>query len=166
MNSKLLGVILGGVLAFTLFMATPSTHASELDQATQFTFSRSVQLPGNVVLPAGTYWFVMMNDMPGSNNYVQVFDADRTHLYATVQTVTTEGWFPTNDSQLQFAQPSNSNQPLALMKWYYSGEVDHAFGDSVLMIGHEFVYPQGQENRFAEEPNIAVSVPSTGSVLQ
>ena|SRR5258706_13590277 len=54
MNTREAFITMGLLLA--LVMMPPSARASERDQATEITFSQSVQIPGRV-LPAGTYWF-------------------------------------------------------------------------------------------------------------
>lgn len=69
-------------------------------------------------MPAGTYWFQIVGDMPGSDNFVQVFNADRTCLYATLHNITTEGWYGNDETQVTFAETSYSNEPLALMSWF------------------------------------------------
>jgi hypothetical protein len=46
------------------------------------TFSEPVRLP-NVTLPAGTYWFKLV-DSASDRNIVQIFNADRTVLYAVI----------------------------------------------------------------------------------
>jgi hypothetical protein len=70
-----LGLALASLIGFS------STHASELDRATQLTFSQSVQIPGQV-LPAGTYWLAL-DPTPGSH-VVRIFSQDRLTLYATL----------------------------------------------------------------------------------
>lgn len=122
---KIIGVAFAFVLA--LWIAAPGARASERDQASQLTFSQSVQLPGNTVLPAGTYWFVLA-DSAANHNIVHVFDANWEPV-ATVLTNSTQIPNPTDHTRLTFAERS-SNQPVLLLKWYYPGDP----------IGHEFVY--------------------------
>ena len=62
-----------------------ATKANEADKTTVFTFSAPVELPG-LTLPAGTYVFKVL-DSVSDRNIVQVFDKDRTHLYATFLTI-------------------------------------------------------------------------------
>src|SRR5438309_1839379 len=79
-------IAIGMIIAFALFFEL-AAHASVADQATQITFSQPVQVPGQV-LPAGTYLFKLVNT--DSLDIVQIFNSDRTHLYATLETVPTE----------------------------------------------------------------------------
>ncbi len=78
--------------AFALAMIAPVVRADERDQATQLTFNQSIQIPGNVVLPPGTYWFKVA-DGTGSRNVVQVFDSNWSIVATTiaVPTIRPEG---------------------------------------------------------------------------
>ena len=122
---KIIAVVFAFALA--LWVAAPAARASERDQASQMTFSQAVQIPGNTVLPAGTYWFVLM-DTAANRNVVQVFDVNWEPI-TTVIANSTEVSQPSDKTVLTFAQRS-SDQPLLLLKWYYPGN----------SIGHEFVY--------------------------
>ena len=79
-------------VAFALYIASlvaafgSPAKADESNKLTIFTFSQPVELPGNKVLPAGTYAFKLM-DSASDRNIVQVFDKDMTKLYATILTV-------------------------------------------------------------------------------
>lgn len=114
-------------LALALCFTAPVTRASQRDEATQLTFSQDVQIPGNTVLPAGTYWFVLGNPT-ADRNIVQVFDLDWRPV-TTVIANSTEMSRPSDNTLLTFGQRS-SNQPPLLLKWYYPGNT----------IGHEFAY--------------------------
>ena len=83
---KLLAVVFSIILACMVFL--PAAVAGEWDQATKMNFSEPVEIPG-VVLPAGSYWFVLA-DSQGDQQIVQIFNADRTKIYATEETVPTE----------------------------------------------------------------------------
>ena len=61
MNTRKAFITAGLVLASLIML--PVAHADEWDQASQLTFSQSVQIPGRV-LPAGTYWFVLASRAP------------------------------------------------------------------------------------------------------
>lgn len=79
-------IAVGMIIAFALFFEL-AAHADEADQATKITFSQPIQVPGQI-LPAGTYLFTLANT--DDLNMVQIFSPDRTHLYATLQTIPTE----------------------------------------------------------------------------
>jgi hypothetical protein len=132
----------GLLLGFGLLVGVPSARADDANQATQFTFN--FQTPGNVVLPAGTYWFVIANGVT-TPNVVQIFNVDRTQLYATVQTIPTIRTATSDNSQLTFAEQSQ-RQPLALMSWFYPDR----------LTGHEFLYSPREESRFSEGQQITL----------
>jgi hypothetical protein len=60
-----------------------------------------VQIPGRV-LPAGTYWFIAVetNTAP---RIIEVFNSDRSTLYATILTNNAERSNPTDDTAITFA---------------------------------------------------------------
>jgi hypothetical protein len=118
----------------------PNAHADQWNQATRLTFTAPVEVPG-VVLAAGTYWFSLMND-DTDRNIVQIWNADRTQLMATVLTVPDERLKPTGRTVIRFAErPSYS--PEALHAWFYPGDD----------FGHEFVYPESEARRIAKRTN-------------
>jgi hypothetical protein len=84
--------ILNSVIALAVMLAfaslVPLARADEWDQATKLTFSQSVQIPGRV-LPAGTYWFVLL-DHGVDPNVVQIFNSDRSKLVAILLTDVSE----------------------------------------------------------------------------
>jgi hypothetical protein len=112
-------------------------HADEANEQTKITFSQPIQIPGQA-LPAGTYIFQRAN--PNSDlNLVQIFNADRSVLYATLQTVSAERMEPTGDTTITLAN-LETGQPAVLVKWFYPGRTT----------GHEFVYPKEQEQEIAQ----------------
>jgi hypothetical protein len=129
-------IAVGLIIAFTLFFEL-AAHADEYDEATTMTFSQPVQIPGQV-LPAGTY-FLKLVDTSSDRNLVQIFNADRTVLYATLQTIPTERQDPTGDTVVAFAD-RGTGQPEALLKWFYPGRET----------GNEFVYPKQTEKELAQ----------------
>jgi hypothetical protein len=137
------------VVAFVLtalLFAEVAAHADEVDQSTKLTFSAPIAIPGQV-LPAGTYLFKLANR--DNLDLIQVFSADGTHLYATIQTVAAERMEPTGDTVITLAEQSNGSE--ALVKWFYPGNT----------IGHEFVYPQQQEQELAQDRQQTVTVKET-----
>jgi hypothetical protein len=130
-------VAVGLIIAFTLFFEL-AAHADESDQSTTITFGEAIQIPGQV-LPAGTYLF-KLTDTDAGLNIVQIFNSDRTRLYATVQTVPTERRNITGDTEIAVAE-QGGEQPVALLKWFYPGD------DT----GHEFVYPKEKEKELAQD---------------
>ena len=134
-----LHVIAGFIIAFTLIFEVPA-HANDENQMTKLTFSKSVQVPGRI-LPAGTYQFMLAKN-DSNRNIVEIFSADGTALYATIQTISAERGRKAYGTSVTFAQRSNG-QPKALVTWFYPGND----------IGHEFVYSNQVESELAQAAN-------------
>jgi hypothetical protein len=135
MNIQKKLTILATMLAFLMML--PVARASEEDQATKLTFNKAVQIPGRV-LPAGTYWFVLLetNTAP---QIVQIFNSDRSTLYATILTNNAERSKSTDDTALTLAD-RGSMQPETIVTWFYPGYTS----------GHEFVYSNREEKELAQ----------------
>jgi hypothetical protein len=119
------------VFALTLLGATLSVgaRADEWNKKTVMTFSQPVEIPGQI-LPAGTYTFVLA-DSPSDRHIVQIFNADGSHIIATVLAINNYRLQPTGDTVVKFAERSGDN-PEALKGWFYPGD----------NFGQEFVYPK------------------------
>ena len=130
-------IVVGLIIAFSLFFEL-AAHADESDQSTTITFSQPIQIPGQV-LPAGTYLFKLA-DGDSDQNIVQIFNADRTVLYATLQTIATDRQEPTGHTVVALAK-QGAGQPDALLKWFYPGRE----------IGNEFLYPTQKEKELAQD---------------
>jgi len=132
---KLLATSLFFMMAFSL--SVPLVRADISNQQTKITFSESVEIPGQVLAP-GTYWFVLAGD--GSDlNTVQVFNADRSKLLATLFTAP-KGRQQANDAAFTFAERPYS-QPEAILAWFYPG----------LATGHEFLYPRNEARELSRD---------------
>lgn len=152
MIRKALGTVIGGVLALALVGFVPNAGADESNQATRLTFNQPVELPRNVVLPAGTYWFVAPLNLKGAQ-IVQVFNADRTKVLDAVETVSQDRRDATNNTELTFGRISNG-QPVMLMSWFYPGHT----------IGSQFLYSPKRESQLSEGRQITVMARSGGVV--
>ena len=106
----------------------PKGRADMSNKKTIVTVNQSIQVPGKV-LPAGTYVFKLLNS--DDTTLVSIFNADETHLIATIQGISDSRAEVSDKTVLQFEERS-SGQPEALKAWFYPGE------DS----GVEFVYPE------------------------
>ena len=135
MKNRKTFVTLGAFLAFLVLL--PSARAAEYDQATKLTFNRQVQIPGRV-LPAGTYWFVL-DDNLGSRNIVEVFNSDRSELYARVITNNVETLTAANETTITFAEREQM-EPETILSWFYPGRTS----------GHQFVYSHAEEQKLAQ----------------
>ncbi len=130
-------IAVGLIIAFTLFFEL-AAHADEFDQSTTITFSQPIEIPGQVLL-AGTY-LLKLADSNSNQNIVQVFNADRTVLYATLQTIATERQEPSGHTVVALAK-QGAGQPDALLKWFYPGRET----------GNEFLYPTQKEKELAQD---------------
>lgn len=127
-------ILFGFLLAFGLFVEL-AAHADEANEETRMTFSAPVQIPGQV-LPAGTYIF-QQADSSADQNLVRVFNADRTVVYATLQTASAVRP-EVGGTAIVLAQPENGQQDM-LVKWFYPGRLS----------GHEFIYSKEQKQEIA-----------------
>jgi hypothetical protein len=150
MKTRKIVSILGLLLALAIILPT-TARADEYDQASQLTFSQSVQIPGRV-LPAGTYWFVLADTSIGNRNIIQIFNSDRSTLYATISTVAAERAQASDHSALTLAE-RDSTQASAIVTWFYPGR----------KIGHEFVYPPQDERELtsAKHETVVARAPAT-----
>ncbi len=135
-------IAVGLIIAFALFFEL-GAHADESDQATTINFSQPVQIPGQV-LPAGTYLFKLV-DGDSDQKVVQIFNADRTVLYATLQTIATDRQEPTDDTVVAVAE-QGAGQPNALLKWFYPGRET----------GNEFLYSKQKEKELAQDQQATI----------
>ena len=136
MNIRKAFKVLGFLLAFVVVL--PAPRADERNQSIKITFSQPVQIPGQV-LPAGTYWFVLPDEIT-QHHQVHIFDADRRMLYVTLFTVDADRPQPTGKTAVTLAQRGPA-QPQAIVSWFYPGET----------IGHEFLYPKQMKQELAND---------------
>ena len=133
------------LLAVALLGATvlPSARADEWNKKTVVTFSQAVEVPGKV-LPAGTYTFVLL-DSTSDRHIVQIFNADGTHIIATILAINDYRLQSTGDTVMKFSErPGDS--PEALRAWFYPGD----------NFGQEFVYPKTRAMQLAQTTKVAV----------
>jgi hypothetical protein len=143
MKTKTCFITLGMLLAFVISL--PSARAGEYDQTTKLTFSQSVQIPGRV-LPAGTYWFELANT-PSSRNIVNIYNSDRSTIYATIITINAESLTAYEKTTFNFAD-REPMQPKTLVSWFYPGE----------STGHQFVYSPTEEHELAQVKHYTIVV--------
>jgi hypothetical protein len=119
---------LSGLMAGTV-------RASEDDQAIKVNFSQAVQIPGHV-LPAGTYYFVIMNT--NDRQTVQITNEGRTRTIAIVYSIGRERWQGNAGTEFTLAE-GHGVEPAAIIAWFYPGRT----------AGHEFLYPAQEEKELA-----------------
>lgn len=120
-----------------LFLAPPKAVADEWDQETRLTFKHAFEVPGKT-LPAGKYTFTLMND-DSDRNIGQIWNADRTKLFATILAIPDYRLKSADHPVLTFEERPAS-QPEALKAWFYPGD----------LYGHEFVYPKSRATELAK----------------
>jgi hypothetical protein len=126
---KSMAVIFGFALATMAFV--PAAFAGQWSERTELSFNDPVEIPG-VVLPAGTYWFVLSSNR-SNRNLVQILDAKQNKVFATLMTVPTERRHTTGKTEIVLVTRHNS--PDAVWKWYYPGR----------RTGHQFLFPTHEE---------------------
>jgi hypothetical protein len=126
-----IGFAIASVMSFEV-----SARAEEANQSTKFTLSQPIAIPGRI-LPAGTYLFKLTAS--NDRNLVQIFNADGTRLYATLQTIAVEHREPTGGTVVTLAEQPDG-RPDALLTWFYPGDT----------IGHEFRYSKQEEQQLSE----------------
>ncbi|GAC1514003.1 MAG: hypothetical protein NVS1B11_27830 [Terriglobales bacterium] len=117
------------------------TRADEWNKKTIVTFDHAVEIPGGVVLPAGRYVFKLL-DAGANPTIVQIFNADETHLYTTVEAIKKYRLEPTDKTVMSFAARSVGS-PQAIKAWFYPGA----------NWGLEFVYPKNRVVKVAKIPD-------------
>jgi hypothetical protein len=116
------------LVVLVAFMVAPNVRADAWNKKTVVTFSRPVEVPGEV-LPAGTYVFKLLSN-EANRRVVQIFSEDQTKLMATIMAVPDYRLVATEKPVISFEErPSGS--PEALGSWFYPGD-NH---------GVRFVYP-------------------------
>jgi len=130
------------VCAAVLMMAIGlSARADTFNKLTYLTFSQPVELPGNVMLPAGTYAFTLMDTL-GYRHIVQVFNKNRTQLFATILAIPNYRVEATDKTVIRFSETA-AGAPNAIKEWFYPGD----------SFGQEFVYPKNRAVELARASN-------------
>jgi LPXTG-motif cell wall-anchored protein len=107
------------------------------NKKTYFTFSHSVELPGHVTLPPGTYTMKVV-DSPSNRYTVMVQNRDENKVYATFFTVPKQRERPTGKTVLSFYETPGSH-PQFIKAWFYPGDT----------IGREFIYSKERRTYIA-----------------
>lgn len=146
-TKKLLNVVFSAVIACAV--SIPLARANEADQLTKVTFGEAVEIPGKI-LPAGSYWFVLVGDT-FNRKTVRIYSSDWRTVYATEVTVDTRHLEPASDMTITFAE-RNSSQPQALLEWRFPGET----------VGHEFEYRKSEERELSQDRQLTVIAARAG----
>ena len=130
-----------GLMALAL---SPGVKADDWNKETIVTFSEPVEVPGGIILPAGTYVFKLM-DSPSNRHIVQVFNKEKTHLYATILTIPNFRLRATEKTVMTFGERAVGS-PEAIRAWFYPGR----------NWGEEFVYPKTRAAELAKVTDLPV----------
>lgn len=136
----LLAVVAVAVLGST-FLGT--ARADLRNKKTILTFSHPVEVPGNVVLPAGKYVFKLHDS--ANRNIVQIWSADETKLITTILAISDQKLRPSEKTIIEFREQTG-NVPHAIRAWFYPGET----------VGRAFVYPKARAEELAKTNDVIV----------
>ena len=125
-----------GLLAMSAALA-PRVYADTWDKLTKVTFSGPVEIPGQV-LPAGTYWFKLL-DSPSDRNIVQIYNEAQNKQIAMIMAVPDYRLKPADKTVITFEERAG-NSPEAIKAWFYPGD----------NYGQEFVYPKSRAVELAK----------------
>ena len=137
LTTKIMGTCAALMLGATL------ASAQNADRSTIVTFSAPVSLPG-MTLPAGSYLFKLA-DSQVNRNIVQVFDKDRSKIFATIIAIPAQRNEPADETVITFNEAPANAAP-AVRYWYYPGEKS----------GQEFAYPKKQAIEIANAAHTSV----------
>jgi hypothetical protein len=133
-------------LIFIASVMTPAVKAQGQngDKKTTVTFTEAIEIPGGVILPAGTYFFKLLNADTG-RYIVQISNEHETHMFATLITIPNFRYHPTDQVVMTFAE-RQAGAPPAIRTWFFPGE----------KFGREFVYPKARALELAQLTNETV----------
>ena len=131
-------------LCLMAMVVSPSAQADTWNKKTVVTFSQSVEIPGGVILPAGTYVFELVDSM-SDRHIVRIFNKDKTHVYATILAVPNWRLETTGKTVMTFGERAVGS-PEAIRSWFYPGANS----------GEEFVYPKKRAMELAKVTNVPV----------
>jgi hypothetical protein len=127
-------------------MLSSAASAQTWNKKTTVKFSAPVEIPGvgAQTLPPGTYVFKLL-DSQSDRHIVQVFNADETHIYATILAIPNYRLKATDKTVMTFEERS-AGDPQAIRAWFYPGDNS----------GQEFVYPKKRAIELAKATNVPV----------
>lgn len=132
----------------------PTASADDTNNKTKVTFSAPVEVPGvgAQVLPAGTYWFKLL-DSPSDRHIVQIFNEKQDHIFTTILAIPNYRMRATGKTVMTFKERAEG-EPQAIRTWFYPGR----------RVGEEFVYPKEKALALAKivnEPVVFTPVVAT-----
>lgn len=131
-------------LSLVALAFSSSVQADTWNKKTVVTFSQPVEVPGGIILPAGTYVFELVDSM-SDRHIVRIFNKDKTHVYATILAIPNWRLETTDKTVMTFGERSVGS-PEAIRSWFYPGANS----------GEEFVYPKRRAAELAKVTNMPV----------
>jgi hypothetical protein len=131
-------------LSLAALAFSPGVKADGWNKKTVVTFSQPVEIPGGVVLPAGTYVFKLLDSL-SNRHIVQIFNQDQTHIYATILAIPNWRLDVTDKTVITFGERAVGD-PQAIRSWFYPGD----------NFGQEFVYPKRRAVELAKITNLPI----------
>jgi hypothetical protein len=126
--------LLGAVLA-------GPARADQWNKKTIVTLSHPVEVPGNMVLPAGKYVFKLVDSL-SDRHIVQIWNEEENKVFTTILAIPNYRLEPTGETVIEFHERPGT-QPQALRAWFYPGD----------NFGQEFAYPEKRALQLAEASN-------------
>jgi hypothetical protein len=129
MRSAALAAISVGVVA-GLVLVPAASATNRPGTATTIKLKAPMEIPGNQVLPAGTYIFRELGQaQPNEPDMIQIYQKDQNRFVAMVPTIKTYRVSATGTPVIRFEERA-ANAPPAIHTWFNPG---HHWG-------HEFLY--------------------------
>ena len=104
----------------TMGVFAPNAKADQWNKKTNITINQAIEVEGTV-LPAGSY-VLKLADLT-DRHVVQIFNAQESHLIATVFAIPAVRWAPPDKSEFSFYE-ARSGDAQALRKWFYPGDTN------------------------------------------
>jgi outer membrane biosynthesis protein TonB len=125
-TAKLCAILFCCALLYSI--SSPNAKADEWNKKTIVTFSGPVMV-GKTHLDAGTYVFKLA-DSPSDRHIVQIFNADESHVIATILAIPDWRLTPTGDTTIKFSETSDGDTQsgtlpadgVAMKEWFYPGD--------------------------------------------
>jgi hypothetical protein len=131
-------------LSLAALAFSPGVKADGWNKKTVVTFSQPVEIPGGIVLPAGTYVFKLLDSL-SDRHIVQIFNQDQNHIYATILAIPNWRLDVTDKTVMTFGERA-AGDPQAIRSWFYPGD----------NFGQEFVYPKRRAVELAKMTNFPI----------
>jgi hypothetical protein len=135
-------ILVTAIVAATFSVWTPAS-ADETSKLTNFTFSKTVQLPGLTLQP-GRYRFELADPQDG-RRVIKVSNEDGSKQLGMLLTIPNELREPAKDGVVLFGE-APASEPDAIKAWVYPGE----------RTGYEFIYPHDQAITLAKRYHTSV----------